>query len=133
DDAGANERLYQMRVLVHPTARGKGLEKALASSMMGNIRAHERQPDMQPRNKVSLLAITREEDRTSRALLEQLGLRDIRHAWTMERPLDRTVDQPKIIAGVAIRNYRRPDDNRAMLDAYNNSFVDHFEFHALTQ
>ncbi|MEO8285056.1 MAG: GNAT family N-acetyltransferase [Chloroflexota bacterium] len=133
DDPNGNERLYQMRVTVHPAVRNKGLEQALAARMMDNIRANEQTPGMQPRDKISLLTITREKSASERALLEQLGLQVIRYAWTMRRPLDMPVTEPKEIEGVVVRNYRKPDDNAAMLDAYNSSFIDHFEFHALTQ
>jgi mycothiol synthase len=133
DDPGANERLYQMRVVLRPTARSKESERDIASQMIENIRSNEQQPGMQPRAKVSLIGITREEDKSGRALLEQIGLRDIRHAWTMQRPLDLPIGEPNEITDVAIRPYRRPEDNTALLDAYNNSFIDHFEFHALTQ
>src|SRR6266568_3364212 len=44
DDPGADERLYQMRVVVRPAARGKGLERDIASRMMDNIRSNEQQP-----------------------------------------------------------------------------------------
>jgi mycothiol synthase len=133
DDAAGDERLYQMRALVHPGMQGQGLEQALAARMMDNIRANERDPGLQPRGKVSLLALSSEKAVPEQALLEEIGLRPVRHAWTMQRALDLPIAEPAEVEGVSARTYRRPEDNAAVLQAYNNSFIDHFEFHALTQ
>jgi len=133
DDAAGDERLYQMRALVHPGLRGGGIEQELAARMMKSIRANERDPDLQPRGKVSLLALSGEKAGSEQALLDEIGLRPIRHAWTMERSLDLPIAEPIEVEGVSMRTYRRPDDNTTMMHAYNNSFIDHFEFHAFTQ
>jgi mycothiol synthase len=133
DDAAGDERLYQMRVLVRPPLRGRGVEQALATRMMENIRANEREPGMEPRGKVSLLALAAEKAAPEQALMEEMGLRPIRHAWVMERSLDLPIAEPVEVEGLTIRTYSRPEDNAAMTQAYNNSFIDHFEFHAFTQ
>ena len=62
-----------------------------------------------------------------------MGLRDVRHGWTMERSLGEAIDEPRSVEGVTVRNFRRPDDNVASHEAYGNSFIDHFEYHALPQ
>ena len=51
----------------------------------------------------------------------------------MERSLEEPIAEPRAIEGVNVRAYRRPEDNAAALQAYNNSFVDHFEFHPFGQ
>lgn len=131
DDADAGQRLYQMRVRIHPAVREMGLDTFLSSHMLAHIRAYEASGEVPERDNVQLLAISREEDRLSRSIYEGMGLKPVRYAWTMERSLDVPISQPKEIEGVLIRSYNRPDDNEGARNAYNNSFIDHFEFHAM--
>jgi mycothiol synthase len=69
----------------------------------------------------------------ARELYAEIGLREVRQGWTMERSLNEPVPDPATVEGVNIRTYQQPADNLAALDAYNNSFIDHFEFHVMPQ
>jgi mycothiol synthase len=133
DDPAAGERLYQFGLKVHPDARGNGLEDALAARLMAMARTHNDDPARERFEKVSVLSGTRIENEAMRKLLERVGLRDVRHGWVMERSLAEAIDEPRTIEGVTLREYRRPDDNLASHEAYSNSFIDHFEYHALPQ
>ncbi|HKP54681.1 MAG TPA: GNAT family N-acetyltransferase [Chloroflexia bacterium] len=131
DDEAGSERIYQFTIRVDPDARGKGLDEALAGRLMAMARAHNQEPDRAPIGKVSVLSMTRVENTRMKALFETMGLRDLRHAWVMERPLGEPLSEPYAVDGVTLRAYRRPEDNIVAHEAYNNSFIDHFEYHAL--
>ena len=132
-DKDSNEQLYQMGFKVHPAARGLGLEKALAARLAEIARAREAAPDKEPAARVSLLSAIREQDMAARQLYAEIGLREVRQGWTMERSLSEPIPAPATVEGVNVRTYRQPDDNVAALEAYNNSFIDHFEFHLMPQ
>jgi mycothiol synthase len=133
DDPGTNQRLYQTNFHVHPAVRGSGIEQRLAGQLLDIARANEADPDTAPRSEVSLLAGTREENTLKREVFEQMGMKPIRYGWTMERPLDEDLPESVQVEGVTIRNYRHPEDNLGTRDAFNRSFIDHFEFHELPQ
>jgi mycothiol synthase len=129
DDPNAGERIYQFGIVIHPASRSRGLEYVLASKLLDIARAHESEPGVEPRKSSRLLTGLRTEDTIMQAVCERMGLRAVRYGWTMERPLDEPLPEPRQVEGVTIRTYRRPDDNAAALDAYRRSFIDHFEFH----
>jgi mycothiol synthase len=131
DDPNTGERLYQMGITTHPSARAAGLEQALATRIGRIIRDHEADPDTKPSENVNVLAGASEKSRSLIELYNQIGLREIRHGWTMERPLVDLIPETKEIEGVVLRPYRRPEDNVAARTAFNLSFIDHFEFHEL--
>jgi mycothiol synthase len=131
DDPNTDERIYQFAMVTHPAARGRGLEQALASGLLNIAREHESEPGVEPRKSVRMLSLIRSEDALTRAVYEQMGLRAVRYGWTMERPLDEPLPEPPQVGGVTIRTYRRPEDNTGSLEAYRQSFIDHFEFHDL--
>jgi ribosomal protein S18 acetylase RimI-like enzyme len=64
-----------------------------------------------------------------RRLWEGRGLKQVRYYQVMERALDQPIDEPAPVDGVFVRLYRRPEDNAAALEAFNNSFSDHYDFH----
>jgi mycothiol synthase len=133
DDKEQNQRIYQFNLSVHPAARGMGLEREIARKLMGMAREVEADPATEAVAQVFVLALVSEKNRSLRPVLEELGLREARQHWIMERSLDLPIAEPKTIAGTKMRTYRRPEDNGAALEAYNSSFADHFEFHPFTQ
>lgn len=133
EDPAASERLYQFGLKVHPEARGTRLDETLAARLMAMARAHNEEAGRGNVEKVSVLSGTRVENEAMCRLLERVGLRDIRHGWVMERSLEEAIDEPRTVEGVTLREYRQPEDNLASHEAYNNSFIDHFEYHALPQ
>jgi mycothiol synthase len=132
DDPDAGERIYQMQIMVHPSARGMGLETLLASRTIDLLRAHEALPDLPARDNVNVLAMAWQQDTMRRDLYTGLGMRDVRHMWTMERSLAQPLPEPKHIDGLHARPYRRPEDNLPTCEAFNNSFIDHYDFHPMS-
>ena len=133
DDESSGERLYQFNLKVHPGAREQGLDEALVERLMAMARAHNSEPGRAPAEKVSILSIARANQTSRQELLEKIGLQNVRYSWVMERPLGDDLPEPGPVEGVSVRNYRHPADNVAAHKAYNNSFIDHFEFHELPQ
>ncbi|HEX8227920.1 MAG TPA: GNAT family N-acetyltransferase [Chloroflexia bacterium] len=133
DDPNTGERIYQMGLTTHPSARAEGLEQALASRIGRIIRDHEADPDTKPAVQVNVLAGASEKSTSLIELYRGIGLRDVRHGWTMERSLLDPIPEPKEVRGVVLRPYHRPEDNVAARDAFKQSFIDHFEYHELPQ
>jgi mycothiol synthase len=133
DDKAQDQRIYQFNLSVHPAARGIGLEREIARKLMGMAREVEADPATEAMGQVFVLALVSAKNSSLRPVLDELGLRDVRQHWVMECSLETPIDVPKTIAGTNMRTYRRPEDNGAAREAYNSSFVDHFEFHPFTQ
>jgi ribosomal protein S18 acetylase RimI-like enzyme len=74
-----------------------------------------------------------ENDTALRSIYRGAGLREVRWGWTMERSLLEPISKPAAVEGLTFRNFTRPADNERFREAYNNSFIDHFEFHAVPQ
>jgi mycothiol synthase len=129
DDEELGERVYEPRMRVHPATREHGLEGVLARRMMETIRENEANPSTKKYDKTSVQVFITEKDFTKRTLWANAGLREVRQYWDMERSLDAPIDEPAAIEGVVIRPFSRPDDSKGVLDAFNDSFADHFDHH----
>ena len=128
DDEAGSERDYGPRYLIHPAARGLGLEQILVTRLVEMAREREADPATPKRDKVTMTVFLRERDAARRAMWQEVGLREARRFWHMYRPLDEPIDEPGHVEGVVIRPYRLPEDNRGAMEAFNNSFSDHFDF-----
>jgi mycothiol synthase len=128
DDEASDERNYRPRYVVHPSARGIGLDRVIVARLVKMAREREADPTLPPRGEVSFTTGVRERDASKRSLWEEIGLGEVRRFWQMYRPLDEPLDEPSHVEGVTIRPYRLPDDNAGARDAYNSSFSDHFDF-----
>jgi mycothiol synthase len=131
DDPEGGERIYGLRVSAHPAARRLGLELVLAHQLIEIARAHEASPTTERRERVRVRETFSPKQESQHTLYETIGLRQTRIFWTMECPLD-NIPEPQPVEGVHVRTFRRPEDNLAALDALNNSFIDHFDFHPPT-
>lgn len=57
------------------------------------------------------------------------GYRKIRASWTMEIELGDAPPEAVVPPGLELRPYRHPDDERAVHEATQEAFADHFGFH----
>jgi mycothiol synthase len=133
DDPEAGDRIYYMRVTVHPAAEGMGLEQDLAARLIEIAREYEAEPGTAPRATVRVKSYTPDRMNHTRALLAGLGMREVRQFWVMERDLTEPIDEPAPIEGVTIRPYSRPEDNVGARTAFEDSFSDHWDHHPTTQ
>jgi mycothiol synthase len=129
EDEAAGERMYFLRVLVHQSAEGLGLERALAARLLDIIRRQQADPDMQPLPRTTVKAWSFEHVHPLRELWSAIGLHEVRQFWTMARPLNEPIDEPGVIEGVTIRPYNYPEDNDGARKAFDASFSDHWDHH----
>jgi mycothiol synthase len=129
----SGERVYGLMLRVHPEARSHGLEGQIARRLIEIVRIHEAEDGEEPPARVRLRTYLFKQHSSVRAVVEELGFRAVREGWTMSRPLDGEMDEPKPTGGVSIRHYRVPDDNRDALNALNESFADYFDTQPLSE
>ena len=132
DDPAASERTYRMHVIVHLAARPLDLERVLARRIIDMAWKHEAKSTTGHMSKVRVQESFSPKQESQHRLYEDLGFHQTRIFWTMECPLD-DLPQPRQVEGVRIRGFRKAEDAAAGLDALNNSFIDHFDFHPPTE
>jgi mycothiol synthase len=129
NDEEKGERIYYLNVTIHPDLEGRGLEDDLAARLIEIVRGYEADPKPEGSKQAKLKAYVNEQVHHVRRLWEGLGLKQVRYFQVMQRLLDEPIDEPAPVDGVFVRLYRRPEDNAAALEAFNNSFSDHYDHH----
>jgi mycothiol synthase len=120
---------FFMQVWAHPSARPHGIERVLYRRVYDLVREHYALLPEKPGRTPLVYASGREKRADLIALFESLGMELERVFWVMERDLHVPIEEPRRVDGVAIRTYRRPEDNPAGTAAYNDSFRDHWDHH----
>ncbi len=133
DDESTQERIYYPRVMVHPGAEGRGLERVIANELIGIARVLEAEREQEPARAPRVKAWVREEMTAIIGMWKDANFREVRQFWNMARPLDVPIDEPQPIDGVNIRSYKRPEDNVRARTAFDNSFADHWDHHPIPQ
>jgi mycothiol synthase len=64
--------------------------------------------------------------------LERNGFAIVRYFYRMVRPLDRPIPEAQLPEGYVLRHVENDSDIAAWVDAYNNSFIDHWNHHPKT-
>lgn len=131
EDVETGERTYTVSVHVHPAARDHGLVRYLTERLLEIARQDEANLEGKARGQAEVRIDASEKQAYLKVLSVDLGLKLARQFWIMECPLDR-LDEPQAIEGVTIRNYRAPKDHPESMEAYNQSFCDHYGFHPST-
>ena len=131
EDAETGERTYTLTVHVHPAARDHGLVRFLTERLLEIVRQEEAKLEGKARGHAEVRIDASEKQVYLKALSKDLGLKLARQFLMMACPLDR-LDEPQAIEGVTIRNYRAPEDHHEAMEAYNQSFCDHYGFHPST-
>ncbi|MFO7167878.1 MAG: GNAT family N-acetyltransferase [Chloroflexota bacterium] len=103
---------------VHPELRGE-IERDMLAWADARLRELGRR---------MLRVAARDVEAQRAALLESLGFEPVRYFLRMVRPLDEPIPEPVFPAGYTLRD--GDHDPQAWADLYNESFVDHFNFHA---
>lgn len=112
---------------VHPDSRGGDLETEIIAWGLGRAREIERERGVP----VSFRSGARDIDTDRQALLERHGFSVVRHFLRLARPLDEPVPEPQFPAGFTLR-YVTDEEAERWVAMYNESFVDHWNFHPWT-
>ena len=116
---------FSFNIVLIPEWRGRGLRRAMLHWMEARLReAAAKLPDDAPK----VFAAGAQEQGTSlRALLESEGYRIVRYYHRMVRPLDEPIPDFPMPDGLELRPVT-PDQYRAIWDASNEAFQDHWGF-----
>jgi mycothiol synthase len=126
------ERVYNVLLRVHPSARPHGVQHVIARHLIESVLATEDAPTMQPAEKSRVLTYVFDSQLSAIEAWESVGLRRVRTGWTMKRALDGPIEAAPVPREVVLRTHRYPGDNAAALQALNNSFVDYYDFHPVS-
>lgn len=108
---------------VHAAHRGRGISEVLLK--MGVARARSAARDA-PERRVSLGVYSAGLDEARLTLLERHGFVRERVFLRMDVVLDHTLREPSLPAGIVLRTFRRGQDERAVHEAMEEAFKDHF-------
>lgn len=109
---------------VHPAHRGQGLGSALVAwtEEMAHLRVHEAPVDA----RVSIGTWTDVKNESATTLFRALGYAPVRRFWRMEIVMDEAPRAPVFPEGVVLRTFQRGQDDRAVFEALDESFSDHW-------
>lgn len=113
---------------VHPTARGGDLEVEIVAWGEQRMREVAQERGVA----VKLRSGTRETDRDRITLLESLGYICDRYFFRMGRSLVEPIPEPYFPPKYTLRSGAQRRDPNAWVKMYNESFIDHWNFHELT-
>jgi mycothiol synthase len=120
---------YDLWGYVHPELRRRGIGSTLFEHNVQRIA--DRIPLEDPDGEVLLRAHAEESEIGHRTLLEGRGFAPVRHFFLMRRATLDDVPNAPLPEGLAIRAVR-PEDHRAIWDAEDEAFRDHWAAHAHT-
>jgi mycothiol synthase len=115
---------------VHPAHVGRGVGTTLIRRM--EARAREHVPLAPAAARVVLNNGTNGRNPTARALLEREGYEPIRHFWKMAIDFDGPPPAPAWPDGIAVRPVATASDERAVYEAIDESFRDHWGYLPIT-
>lgn len=113
---------------VHPTARGKDLERQIIAWGEGRMREIQQEGGVL----MKLRSSSRADQSERIALLERSGFTAERYFFTMERSLSQPIPEPQLPEGFVVRQMQGEQDIQAWVEMYNQAFIDHWNHHELT-
>jgi mycothiol synthase len=128
-----HERIYNVLLRVHPSARQQGLQHDIARRLIELARADESNPRSEHTERVRVLSYVFDSQASSIDAWERLGLRRVRTGWTMMRSLEAPIEVGAAPDAVNFRTYRNPEDNAQALQALNSAFSAYYDFYPLSE
>lgn len=119
DESAENDGFLWFKV--HPERRDGSVEPLLFAWAEARLRELGR---------VKLAVHARETETERQALIERHGFAPVRYFLRMTRPLSEPIPEPQLPDGYTLR--AESHDPQAWADMYNESFVDHYNFHRHT-
>lgn len=117
-----------MFAVVHPDIRNSGIEDDLFA--WATERTREAADELG--KKAELRAFSSKEGTYYISHLERLGFEPVRYFFKMRRPLDQPIAEPQFPERYTFRNISSDDDVVRWVECFNQSFIDHYDFHAAT-
>ncbi len=114
-------------IYVHPRFKKRGLIKILLERV--GERAFEEINRAVPDLRVFIRSTMDGKDEEARKVHEEAGYVPIRFNWRMEIKLDDAPSAPGWLEGIELRPFVREEHSRAVLDAVNEAFRDHWGSH----
>ena len=120
-----NTHLYTFLVNMKPEWRGKGVGTYLAEWLIN--RATEISADHPEEAEKFFQARTNDRQKWFKDMLERLGMEPVRYGFEMTRPCSEQVEVHPLPEGIEVRPVT-PDLMRAVFDAENEAFRDHWGY-----
>jgi mycothiol synthase len=117
---------FRIDAYVHPDYTGLGIGTSLVR--LAERRARQLVPDAPPGAQVVLHNMISHANPAARRLLEQEGFTPARHFLRMQIDMNGAPPEPIWHAGIAVRPFRRGQDEHAVLDAMNEAFRGHWGY-----
>jgi mycothiol synthase len=114
---------FRGQVSVHPDWRRRGIGSALAHQMEAAIRERLAADAAEP---APILGFVKGDSAPERQWAEGLGYEWSRRFWRMRIDMDATPPEPNWPDGIAVRDFVPGQDDRAMYEAQEAAFVDHW-------
>ena len=113
---------------VHPSAEGSGVEDELFEWGAERIRTFARERGRPAR----MICSAREHHAYALGVMQRQGMAPERYFFQMRRPLDQPLEPAELPAGFELRHVAGSADVAGWVDAYNLSFIDHWNHHPAT-
>ncbi|MBD2072868.1 GNAT family N-acetyltransferase [Phormidium sp. FACHB-592] len=113
--------------MVHPEVRSQGLEDQILAWAEDQLREQSQASGL-PAN---LRTGVREQQSDRMAFLETHGFRIMRYFYRMARPLAIAIPTPQLPPGYRVQSLA-PSQVEAWVEMFNQTFIDHWNFHPLT-
>ncbi|MEQ8996501.1 MAG: GNAT family N-acetyltransferase [Coleofasciculus sp. B1-GNL1-01] len=113
---------------VHPTARSGDLQEQIITWAEERLRQVSQERGLPVNVRCGSRA-----DQTDRiTILERCGFKRDRYFFTMTRSLQEPIPEPKLPDGFTLGYSKGKEDVEAYVELYNQTFIDHWNYHELT-
>ena len=129
-DETSKERIYSSFGFIHPEWRRKGIGRAMLRYNQAAIR---KLADQHPRDQECWFeSFCQDTEIENESLLQQEGYTAVRHEFSMVRPDLENIPDRTLPEGLEVRPVK-PEERRAVWDAAQEAFRDHWGFVAQTE
>ncbi len=117
---------------VHPDARNMGLEDEIIAWGSERARGVAQERGLPAVLHTGLHLSSPEYVAYRKPLLEKHGFKPVRYFFKMARPLNEPIPEPKFPEGFTVRHAQGETDMKPWVEMFNQSFVDHWNFHPMS-
>jgi mycothiol synthase len=117
---------------VHPDARNSGVDSEIIEWGSDIARQVGRERRMPAFVRCGLHLTTPEYVAYRQELLESHDFRPVRYGYKMARPLSEPIPEPRLPEGFTLRPAQGEPDVEPWVEMFNQSFIDHWNFHPMT-